>query len=124
MASPRLQAYRKIQQAKHKASLTRENVIGAKRLAFELKNYGVDRVAESHFAADDAKAAANERSIKDSRRQITKEFEPKLIHNVGTRMHYTTRLVEKPDGTKELLDIKIVENYHDGQLTSCVETVL
>lgn len=104
--------------------MTRDNIVGAKRLAYELKNHGVDAVAERHFADDDAQVAASNRALSNSRRQITKEFEPKLIHNVKSRTHYTTRLIEKPDGTKDPVDIKIVEDYHDGQLVSCIETVL
>lgn len=104
--------------------MTRDNIAGSKRLAFELRNHGVDRVADAHFASDDAKEAANTRAIENSRRQITKEFEPQPILNIKERVIYTTRMADGPDGSKVFQNIKIVDSFRDGLLMGSVETVI
>ena len=119
VAKLRLQAFRKEQARRHVASLTKENIVGARKLAYDLRNRGVDRVADEHFAAEDAQLAASSRATREHRIGLAKEFEPKQIQNVRERIHYFTRTV---DGIPQ--DVKVVESYHDGALVGSVETVL
>lgn len=108
-------------------SWTKDNYIGARKLAYDLRNHSADYVARQHIQAEDAAHAARERGLRA-------DLEARAAEAVGdvTRIQVSTgglapqsgfapNLKERTRYLRVLEDgaikeYKVIERYHDGAL--------
>lgn len=121
-----LKEFRREQQAKSRRDWTKDNYEGAKRLAYDLRNKGADRVALEHFREEQTQQSKRDKATEDSLRamayasvdggriQVTNtadSSEYREREGLRERIRYTRLQV---DG--EYQDFKIIEQYLDGKL--------
>lgn len=135
-----LRAYGSSRDRRLRSELTRDNIVGERRLAFEVRNYGAEKVAKAHMAAAEREQAAREKEI-DHRFEVAatdawEQARGKRVFAVSDnepvterpglrdRTYYTDEWVDQPDGTKKLVSFKVVEKFQEGRLVSAVREPL
>lgn len=115
----KLRAYQKERERRLPASLTRENIIGARKLAYDLRHNGVDKTAREHW--DSFERSESKAQFNPQLEQLSREAEAlnsgRMIFTPGANDEYT----EKPwikSRTFWRNNVKIEQVFSEGKLVS------